>query len=155
MAKTNRIAAVLTTLITAMLAVPLAACSSEPMPEVDPTQVEQVVREYYDAFNAYDIAGVEAVYSSRAWKEEGAEVTAWVRTADSMDYRYEFMALESIRAENDSVSATVIVESPLGSGQDFIDIVWERGSWKIVRLLTRKPGEVLPVDQSSGSCCSP
>ena len=154
MANTNKTVVVLASLV-ALLAVPFAACRSEPMPEVDPAHIERVVREYYDAFNAYDTAAVETVYARQAWKEEGVEISTWVRIADSMDYRYEFIALESIRTDNDSVSATVIVESPMGSGQDFIDLAWERGGWKVFRLLTRKPGEIISIDQSSGSCCSP
>jgi len=125
------------------------------MPEVDPAQVEGVAREYYDAFNAYDPARVEAVYTKGARKEEGGEIAAWVRWAKSAGFRSEYVSLDSLKTEGISVWATVTVESPLGSGQDFINLVWERNSWKIAQLLTRKAVQVLPVEEpSSGSCCS-
>jgi len=141
-------------LIGVFLAMMLVSCGYGSVPEADPAQIEGVVRAYYDAFNSYDPIRVEAVYARRAWQEKGAEISAWVRTADCMGFRYEFIAMEYIKSESDSVWATVMVESGLGSGQDFVNLVWEDSDWKIARLLTQKPLQTAPIEETTaGSCC--
>ena len=141
-------------LIGVFLAMMLVSCGYGSVPEADSAQIEGVVRAYYDAFNSYDPIRVEAVFARRAWQEKGAEISAWVGTAYCMNLRYEFIAMESIKSESDSVWATVMVESGLGSGQDFINLVWEDGHWKIARLLTQKPVQAAPKEETpAGTCC--
>ena len=133
----------------------LAGCSVEPIREVDPAQIEAVLQEYYKAFNRYDLDRIEAVFVKGAWKEEKGELSAWVRTAESIDFKSEFVSIISIETEGDSVWTTVEVESDLGLEKDFVRLIRERGSWKIAKLLTKKVCYVPPQEQENlpPFCC--
>jgi hypothetical protein len=114
------------------------------------------VREYYQAFNSYDLERIEALFTNQAWKEEKAKLSAWVRSAASMDFKSEFVSIASNRDEGSSILATVEVRSDLGTGKDFVRLVRERGIWKIIKVLTQKVGQVLPPEETpSGSSCYP
>jgi hypothetical protein len=130
-------------------------CSTEAIGEVDPTHIEATVREYCQAFNDYDLSRIEAVFTDEAWQEEGSGLSAWLRTAESLGFKSEFVSIAAIRNNGNSVLATVEVESDLGLGKDFVRLVRERGGWKIVEVLNKKVGQVLTPEEtpSDSSCC--
>jgi hypothetical protein len=114
------------------------------------------VREYYQAFNSYDLERIEAVFAKQAWKEEKNELSAWVRTAESLGFKSEFVSIAFIRNDGSSVLATVEVSSDLGIAKDSVRLIRQRGGWKIAEVLTKKVGQVLPPEETtSGSSCCP
>jgi len=133
----------------------LTGCRAELVKEVDPAQIEAVVREYYQAFNSYNLSRIEAVFTKEAWQEEDDELSAWVYTAESLDFKSEFVSIAAIRNNGNSVLATVEVESDVGLGKDFVRLVRERSGWKIVEVLNKKVGQVLTPEEtpSDSSCC--
>jgi hypothetical protein len=134
---------------------PLTSCSSGLPTEVNRAEIEAVVREYYQAFNSYDLSRIEAVFAEQAG-EEKREINAWVRTAESLGFKSELVSIAAIRNDGSSALATVEVKSDLGTGKDFIRLVQERDSWKITEVLTKKIGQVLPPGETpSGSPCCP
>ena len=134
----------------------LTGCRAEPIGEVDPAQIDAVVREYYQAFNSYDLSRIEAVFAKEAWQEEGSELSVWVRTAESLGFKSEFVSIADIRNDGDSVLATVEVESDLGLDKDFVRLIRERGGWKIAKVLTKKVGQILPSEEAPvPPCCPP
>jgi hypothetical protein len=114
------------------------------------------VREYYQAFNSYDLERIEALFTNQAWREENNELSAWVRTAESMGFRSEFVSIATTRDDGSSILATVEVSSDLGVVKDFVRLVRERSDWKIVKVLTQKVGQISPPEETpSGSSCCP
>lgn len=131
-------------------------CSTEAIGEVDPTHIEPVVSEYYQAFNSYDLSRIEAVFAKEAWQEEGDELSAWVCTAESLGFKSEFVSIASVRNEGSTILATVKVNSDLGMGKDFVRLGRERSGWKIVKVLTQKVSQICPPEETpSGSSCCP
>ena len=131
-------------------------CRTQPVGEVDPAQIEAVVREYYKAFNNYDLGRIEVVFTNQAWKEEKNEISAWVRSTESMGLKSEFVSIASTRDDGSSILATVEVRSHFGASKDFVRLVRERGGWKIIKVLTQKVGQILPLEETpSGSSCCP
>ena len=113
------------------------------------------MREYYQAFNSYDLSRIEAVFAKKAWKEEKGELSAWLRTAESLGFKSEFVSIASIRNDGDSVLATVEINSDLGLDKDFVRLIRERGGWKITEVLTKKIGQILPEGTPAGPSCCP
>ena len=114
------------------------------------------MREYYQAFNSYDLERIEAVFTDKAWQEEGSGLSAWLHTAESLSFKSEFVSIASVRNEGSTILATVKVNSDLGMGKDFVRLVRERGGWKMVEVLTQKVGQVSPTEETtSGSSCCP
>ncbi len=131
-------------------------CRTEEIGEVDPAQIDAVVREYYQAFNNYDLNRIESVFTKEAWREEGSDFSAWVRTSESLGFKSEFVSIASIRNDGSTILATVEVNSDLGMGKDFVRLVHERSGWKIVEVLTKKVGQVSPTEETPpGSSCCP
>ena len=143
-------------MILVLAAALLTSCRTDLVKEVDPVQIEAVVGEYYQAFNNYDLEHIESVFAKKDWQEEKGELSAWVRTAESLGFKSEFVSIASIRNDGDSVLATVEVNSDLGLGQDFVRLIRERDGWKIAEVLTKKVGQVCPPEETpSGSSCCP
>ena len=140
-----------------MLSVALfTGCRTEAIGKIDPVQIEAVVREYYRAFNNYDLSRIEAVFTDEAWQEEGSGLSAWLHTAESLSFKSEFVSIASVRNEGSTILATVKVNSDLGMGKDFVRLVRERGGWKMVEVLTKKVSQVSPPEETpSGSSCCP
>jgi hypothetical protein len=114
------------------------------------------VREYYQAFNNYDLSRIEAVFTDEAWREEGSGLSAWLRTAESLGFKSEFVSIASVRNDGSTVLATVEINSDLGMGKDFVRLVRERGGWKMVGVFTQKVGQISPIEETpSGSSCCP
>jgi len=131
----------------------LAGCSVQPATEVDPAQIEAAVREYYEAFNCYDLDRIEAVFTKQTWREERWDFVALIRWAKENNFKSEFVSIISMEIEGDSVWAMVEVESGVGSGKDYHRLVREHGSWKIAKLFTKKVSSSQPGEMPSSSCC--
>ena len=115
-----------------------------------------MVREYYQAFNSYDISRIEAVFAKEAWLKEGSELSSWLHTAESLGFKSELVSIAAVRNDGSSVLATAEVNSDFGLVKDFIRLVWERGDWKITEVLTKKVGQVFPPEETpAGSSCCP
>jgi hypothetical protein len=130
-------------------------CSVEPIREVDSVQIEAVLREYYEAFNCYDLDRIETVFAREAWKEERGEVRALVLWAKDNNFKSEFVSILSIGIDGDSVWTTVEVESDRGLEKDYHRLVREHSSWKIAKLLTKKVNQSPPVETPPTSPCCP
>ena len=131
-------------------------CRAEAIGKIDPAEIEATVREYYQAFNNYDLSRIEAVFTDEAWQEEGSGLSAWLRTAESLGFKSEFVSIASVRNDGSTVLATVEISSDLGMGKDFVRLVRERSGWKMVGVLTQKVGQVSPPEEMpSGSSCCP
>jgi len=114
------------------------------------------VREYYQAFNSYDLSRIESIFAKEAWQEEKGELSAWVRTTESLGFKSEFVSIAAIRNDGSSVLATVEVNSDLGMGKDFVRLIRERGGWKITEVLTKKVRQILPSEEAPvPPCCPP
>ncbi len=143
-------------LITVIASISLTACSTNSITDIAPAEIETVIREYYEAFNSYDLDRIEAVFAKEAWQEEGGELSAWLRTAESLGFKSEFVSIASTRNDGSSILATVEVNSDLGVGRDFVRLIRERGDWKITEVLTKKVGQISPPEETpSGSSCCP
>jgi hypothetical protein len=143
-------------LVLLLIATVFTGCRAEQIGEVDPAQIEAVVREYYQAFNDYDLSRIEAVFTDEAWQGEGSGLSAWLCTAESLGFKSEFVSIASIRNDGSTTLATVEVNSDLGMGKDFVRLVRERGGWKLVEVLTKKVGQASPTEETpSGSSCCP
>jgi hypothetical protein len=77
-------------LILVLIVKQLIGCAAEPIREGPPAQIEAVVREYYQAFNNYDLSRIEAVFAKNAWQQEGSGLSAWLRIAESLSFKSEF-----------------------------------------------------------------
>ena len=82
-------------------------CRAEAIGKIDPAEIEATVREYYQAFNNYDLSRIEAVFTDEAWQEEGSGLSAWLRTAESLGFKSEFVSIASVRNDGSTVLATV------------------------------------------------
>ena len=139
-----------------MLSIALSVgCASLANGEVDSASVEVAVRKYYQAFNSYNLDDIESIFTEEAWREEGADLATWVVSAECLGFNSEFVSIESIRNDGSAVLATVKVMSDLGEGKDYFRLVNVHGGWKIIKVITKKVGQIAPVEQTtpSSSCC--
>ena len=113
------------------------------------------MRKYYQAFNSYNLDDIESIFTEEAWREEGADLATWVVSAECLGFNSEFVSIESIRNDGSAVLATVKVMSDLGEGKDYFRLVNVHGGWKIIKVITKKVGQIAPVEQTtpSSSCC--
>ena len=133
----------------------LVGCRAQPIGGVTAEEIKPMLLEYYDAFNSYDSARIEAVFARAAWQENSSDTKNWLYTAKSLGFQSDFVSVDSVEVEGDSIRVTIVVESSLGAGQDVIWLVPEHGNWKIAQLITKKVGQLMPLEETfpASSCC--
>jgi hypothetical protein len=133
----------------------LVGCGVQPTGEVTAEEIKPTLLEYYDAFNSYDSGRIEAVFARAAWQENISETKNWLYVAKDLGLQSDFVSVDSVKVEEDSVWVTIGVNSSFGAGQDVFCLVREGDGWKIARLVTRKTGLLMPIEEPlpASSCC--
>ncbi len=133
----------------------LVGCRAQQIGETTAEEIKPTLIEYYDAFNSYDSARMEAVFARVAWQENSNETKNRLYVAKELGLRSDFVSVDSIKVEEGSVWVTIGVNSSDGAGQDVFCLVRDGDGWKIARLITRKTGLLMPIEEPlpTSSCC--
>lgn len=102
------------------------SCAPSMSSATDDEKIEAVIREYYDAFNCYDIERVKAVIAKQATEHERESFLRPIAWAESVGFKCELTSIVSIQIDGDS--AVVIAESKAN-----LDSLTEQDTWHLVR----------------------
>ncbi len=143
----------------------LLGCSSNAPTNMDSSEAESLLQQYYTAFNSYDIKLIEGVFTKRAWQEEKVSLKPLVYWAESKDFKPSLLSIDWIEIDEGAVKVRAEATSNLGSWDDYFYFVVEDGGWKIDRLITRDLSKIQslgntterisPRPSTTGPSCCP
>lgn len=108
-------------LVMAMSSTPSTTCMS------DEQQIEAVIREYYDAFNCYDVDRVEDTLAEQTTERAREAMLRTVVWAESVGFERHMESMVSVWIDGDFALATV----EGGAEWDTWPLVRKGGCWKI------------------------
>lgn len=135
-------------LILTLVILPLIGCGADSITEPADTKdevaaIEQVIRDYFEAFNEYDVDRVGSLIAEETRETEGVEILMAVVFAQGLNLKFEVAGI-TVLVDGDHATAVVTAKTSLGSGDDTFNLVRENGDWK-VHSMGEKTEEELEV----------